>query len=167
MALQVSCTARDIFSYSVVRKRSLTRSTPMTRELTLRHLHDHDTSNEMELIHGVLHTAVDECDDMAHLGSALINLQGIAQGLPVRVGDILLCVCRTNRYHSLTDDTACTILIRFSATSFANPRKSSYSATAHWTMNVRHESLVLMCGRSDLPCPRVRELLCRTVSRHP
>ncbi|KAG0362255.1 hypothetical protein BG005_006241 [Podila minutissima] len=80
----VSCTARDIFSYSVVRKRSLTRSTPMTRELTLRHLHDHDTSNEMELIHGVLHTAVDECDDMAHLGSALINLQGIAQGLPIQ-----------------------------------------------------------------------------------
>ncbi|KAG0100599.1 hypothetical protein BGZ93_010192 [Podila epicladia] len=80
----VSCTVRDMFSYSIVRKRSLTRSSSMTRELTLLHLHEHDTSDGMELIHGVLHTAVDEGEDMSHLGSALINLQGIAQGLPIQ-----------------------------------------------------------------------------------
>ncbi|KAG0040629.1 hypothetical protein BGZ82_000587 [Podila clonocystis] len=56
----------------------------MTRELSLNHLHDYDTSDGMELIHGVLHTAVDEGDDMKLLGSALINIQGIAQGLPIQ-----------------------------------------------------------------------------------
>ncbi|KAG0035318.1 hypothetical protein BGZ81_009814 [Podila clonocystis] len=56
----------------------------MTHELSVNHLHDYDTSDGMELIHGVLHTAVDEGDDMALLGSALINIQGIAQGLPIQ-----------------------------------------------------------------------------------
>lgn len=60
----------------------------MALELSLQHLQDNDTSDGMELIHGVLHTAVDEDQEMAHLDSVLINIQGIAQGLPVRVGDI-------------------------------------------------------------------------------
>ncbi|KAG0340350.1 hypothetical protein BG000_000126 [Podila horticola] len=77
-------TVRDIFSYSIVRKKSLTRSTPMALELSLQHLQDNDTSDGMELIHGVLHTAVDEDQEMAHLDSVLINIQGIAQGLPIQ-----------------------------------------------------------------------------------
>ncbi|KAI9232777.1 MAG: hypothetical protein BYD32DRAFT_474970 [Podila humilis] len=46
--------------------------------------HDQDTEDGTELIHGVLQAAAIQGEDMAYLGSALINIQGIAHGLPIQ-----------------------------------------------------------------------------------
>ncbi|KAF9210303.1 hypothetical protein BGZ59_009613 [Podila verticillata] len=77
-------TVRDTPSDSIVKTRNLTRSASKTRKLILRQVHDQDTEDGTELIHGVLQAAAIQGEDMAYLGSALINIQGIAHGLPIQ-----------------------------------------------------------------------------------
>jgi len=84
----------------------------------------------MELIHGVLNIAVAQGEDMAYMGSALINIQGIAHGLPVRTKDTYpLCGFIKHAYFLFTDKTPVVISIRFRGTMFADPRTFSYLAT--------------------------------------